>query len=477
MAADAPPMPAPEGPKLPRFWRWTVDARGRTYYFHVRGRVPQWEPPTPDEETPEFSSDDDNASGDADDFDEGEAADAGAADAGVAEVAAPPPPSAREVERQRRRALLCKERIISPRSDFERSDDAQKYRELKERVLRLKLARIRERGLCIEEKKPLPPPPGAKSARDKKKLQQQQLSEKEKLRKKAKEKYKQRSLAAAAAKAAGHGAPSRSSSGPSSGRRKAKASEERRNGDSSTVASTATASASAASSTSAAASSAAASAAASADADGEGEAAPDAPAAGAEPSAVDAAPATATAAVTEDGEGGEPPAKAPDLGFNGSLLDDDPLHSDEDDDDKERERNRDVSANTVRKIKDAFRMKISSVIVQILNPYRRPDCKIGRICCTDDFKHLARKVHSLLSLFSILFQCNSFSFALLSIWIIVRFFLYLLHSLPFLFSLGALVFFRAFLFLCSLFSNPRQDSKLLPIKFCSHNLDVPKALA
>lgn len=35
---------------------------------------------------------------------------------------------------------------------------------------------------------------------------------------------------------------------------------------------------------------------------------------------------------------------------------------------------------------------MSQFIVQCLNPYRKPDCKAGRITTTEDFKHLARKV-------------------------------------------------------------------------------------
>lgn len=36
--------------------------------------------------------------------------------------------------------------------------------------------------------------------------------------------------------------------------------------------------------------------------------------------------------------------------------------------------------------------QMSQFIVQCLNPYRKPDCKVGRITTTEDFKHLARKV-------------------------------------------------------------------------------------
>ncbi|XP_052080137.1 uncharacterized protein LOC127718205 isoform X2 [Mytilus californianus] len=52
----------------------------------------------------------------------------------------------------------------------------------------------------------------------------------------------------------------------------------------------------------------------------------------------------------------------------------------------------DTSTETAKKIKDQFRQKMSSYIVICLNPYRKPDCKSGRITSTDDFKHLARKL-------------------------------------------------------------------------------------
>ncbi|CAG7725604.1 unnamed protein product [Allacma fusca] len=39
-----------------------------------------------------------------------------------------------------------------------------------------------------------------------------------------------------------------------------------------------------------------------------------------------------------------------------------------------------------------FRNQIANVIVQNLNPYRKPDCKNGRITSTEHFKHLARKL-------------------------------------------------------------------------------------
>ncbi|CAH1249650.1 SETD2 [Branchiostoma lanceolatum] len=52
----------------------------------------------------------------------------------------------------------------------------------------------------------------------------------------------------------------------------------------------------------------------------------------------------------------------------------------------------DTSSETARKCKDVFRKKMATFVVSILNPYRKPDCKDGRITSTEDFKHLARKL-------------------------------------------------------------------------------------
>ncbi|KAL5005854.1 hypothetical protein ScPMuIL_017012 [Solemya velum] len=50
------------------------------------------------------------------------------------------------------------------------------------------------------------------------------------------------------------------------------------------------------------------------------------------------------------------------------------------------------TSEVAKRIKDQFRNKMSSYIVQCLNPFRKPDCKLGRISSTEDFKHLARKL-------------------------------------------------------------------------------------
>lgn len=52
----------------------------------------------------------------------------------------------------------------------------------------------------------------------------------------------------------------------------------------------------------------------------------------------------------------------------------------------------DLSTMSERKIKDTFRINMANVMVHFLNPYRKNDCKQGRITNTEDFKHLARKL-------------------------------------------------------------------------------------
>ncbi|KAK2581049.1 hypothetical protein KPH14_006092 [Odynerus spinipes] len=52
----------------------------------------------------------------------------------------------------------------------------------------------------------------------------------------------------------------------------------------------------------------------------------------------------------------------------------------------------DLTNMSERKIKDTFRINMANVMVHFLNPYRKNDCKQGRITNTEDFKHLARKL-------------------------------------------------------------------------------------
>ncbi|XP_060519038.1 variant-silencing SET domain-containing protein [Cylas formicarius] len=49
-------------------------------------------------------------------------------------------------------------------------------------------------------------------------------------------------------------------------------------------------------------------------------------------------------------------------------------------------------SNDAKKIKENFRSNMATTVVGVLNAYRKPDCKEGRITNTEDFKHLARKL-------------------------------------------------------------------------------------
>ncbi|XP_072181261.1 uncharacterized protein [Diadema setosum] len=52
----------------------------------------------------------------------------------------------------------------------------------------------------------------------------------------------------------------------------------------------------------------------------------------------------------------------------------------------------DTSSEAAKRLKEAFRSKMSHHVIGYLNMYRKPDCKTGRITNTEDFKHLARKL-------------------------------------------------------------------------------------
>lgn len=52
----------------------------------------------------------------------------------------------------------------------------------------------------------------------------------------------------------------------------------------------------------------------------------------------------------------------------------------------------DITSDKEQKIKNNFRKKMANIMVHILGPYKKMECKTGRITNTDDFKHLAKKV-------------------------------------------------------------------------------------
>lgn len=53
---------------------------------------------------------------------------------------------------------------------------------------------------------------------------------------------------------------------------------------------------------------------------------------------------------------------------------------------------KDWNNESAKKIKEIFRSSMATTVVSVLNAYRKPDCKEGRIVNTEDFKHLARKL-------------------------------------------------------------------------------------
>lgn len=70
---------------------------------------------------------------------------------------------------------------------------------------------------------------------------------------------------------------------------------------------------------------------------------------------------------------------------------------------------KETNSEAARKIKENFRSNMAGVMVNILNAYRKPDCKLGRIRNTEDFKHLARKVPTVVLFFGRDIKFNVFS--------------------------------------------------------------------
>lgn len=70
------------------------------------------------------------------------------------------------------------------------------------------------------------------------------------------------------------------------------------------------------------------------------------------------------------------------------------------------------NSETGKKIKETFRSDMAGVMVSILNAYRKPECKEGRITNTEDFKHLARKVSAQNYFFLICVFCYASSIPL-----------------------------------------------------------------
>ncbi|XP_015606823.1 uncharacterized protein LOC107273288 isoform X2 [Cephus cinctus] len=158
--AVVPPM------DLPPKWKWTKDARGRVYYYHVKERISQWLPPPPDHigvqpdsSSSEESSDDSSSSNEEEDEMEEERPAEGTddlmeLDTNTNSVASTSTANPKEIvalkkaevgissapvfpEVKKRRDGLVQERIISPRREEDRMDH-KKYKEIKDKLRRQK---------------------------------------------------------------------------------------------------------------------------------------------------------------------------------------------------------------------------------------------------------------------------------------------------------------------------------------------------
>jgi len=52
----------------------------------------------------------------------------------------------------------------------------------------------------------------------------------------------------------------------------------------------------------------------------------------------------------------------------------------------------DTSSEVAKRLKENFKAQISNNVIKYLGPYRKTDCKVGKITNNEDFKHLARKL-------------------------------------------------------------------------------------
>jgi histone-lysine N-methyltransferase SETD2 len=81
---------------------------------------------------------------------------------------------------------------------------------------------------------------------------------------------------------------------------------------------------------------------------------------------------------------------------NGHLKKSDPrkvIRSDnEPDQSGRRKSSKGIVYDTTRKGLEKFKLEVSEFVKKVLNPYRQPECRIGRIETNEDFKQIARKV-------------------------------------------------------------------------------------
>ncbi|VFV30548.1 setd2 protein [Lynx pardinus] len=77
-----------------------------------------------------------------------------------------------------------------------------------------------------------------------------------------------------------------------------------------------------------------------------------------------------------------------------STYDENPMKTSE----KPKTAEADTSSELAKKSQEVFRKEMPQFMVQYLNSYWKPECKVGRITTTEDFKHLAHKLtHSIMN--------------------------------------------------------------------------------
>lgn len=133
---------------LPPSWHWSVDADGNVYYYNLRDRIPQWEPPNAQQRMQQLvddsSSEETTAGGGGSDGDDDEMmVNCDPNDVGTLSDKSRQQYIEAKVRERRemRRSRLVSERIISPRRDEDRmytQQEARKYKENKEKIRRRK---------------------------------------------------------------------------------------------------------------------------------------------------------------------------------------------------------------------------------------------------------------------------------------------------------------------------------------------------
>ncbi|XP_046385878.1 uncharacterized protein LOC124155803 isoform X2 [Ischnura elegans] len=166
-----PPPPPPPPVQLPPKWKAAKDAEGRTYYYHVKLRVPQWEPPAWPQETEskvptiveeveeEVESEEDEEEEDEEEEEEEEEEEVEEEEEEEEEV--------EEAAPAYEEGISSSEEEEEPRRESDHSESDKVYRQIKERLRRHKMAREAAAAAAIASMQGSSmvnqPPPGVSS--------------------------------------------------------------------------------------------------------------------------------------------------------------------------------------------------------------------------------------------------------------------------------------------------------------------------